>query len=226
VGGPNGGNPNSGTYRYKLQTRDTCGNYSILSPYHNTVYITNNGNGHFSWTTSYQIEGQASPDTNYVLSCDTANTNIWTPVASVTGTQQNLSDPGFIHHATIANWRVDALGFNCNPTLRLANGSNSVMTARVKSHSNQSNNRVSDIKQVSSMPNQVTVYPNPSSGSITISNSQKIDELKVTDMLGNVVYETKGTDQKVVLHLESNGVYFISVISGKETSVKKVVVNN
>ena len=122
VGGPNGGNPNSGTYRYKLQTVDSCGNYSLLSPYHNTVFMTSNGAGQFTWATPYQVEGQASPDTNYVLSCDTLNTHVWTPVASVSGSQQTLADPGFIHHQSTANWRVDALGFNCNPTLRLANG--------------------------------------------------------------------------------------------------------
>ncbi|HXU28271.1 MAG TPA: PKD domain-containing protein, partial [Bacteroidia bacterium] len=32
--GPANGDPNAGSYRYKLQTVDTCGNYSALSPYH------------------------------------------------------------------------------------------------------------------------------------------------------------------------------------------------
>ena len=46
------------------------------------------------------------------------------------------------------------------------------------------------------------------------------------DVLGNVVYETKPADQAVTLQLENSGVYFITIVSGKETTIKKVVVNN
>lgn len=37
--GPANGNPNIGTYRYKIQIRDTCGNYSLKSLWHNTVFL-------------------------------------------------------------------------------------------------------------------------------------------------------------------------------------------
>ncbi|MEO8760800.1 MAG: PKD domain-containing protein [Bacteroidia bacterium] len=227
VGGPNGGNPNSGTYRYKLQTVDTCGNYSLLSPFHNTIFITTNGTGQFSWTTSYMIEGQPSPDTNYVLACDTANTNVWKTVASVSGSQQTLADPGFINHATIANWRVDGLGFNCTPTMLLAGGgNNSTMAAKIKSHSNQANNRSSGIKKHATDAIDVNLYPNPGNGLITISTSQKMDELKVTDMLGNTIYDIKPANQKINLQLENSGVYFITILSGNQSIIKKVVVAN
>jgi len=227
VGSPNGGNPNTGTYRYKLQTVDTCGNYSLLGPYHNTIFITTTGNGQFSWAVRYIIENQPTPDTNYVLGCDTANTGVWTAVASVSGTQQTLADPGFSHHATTANWRVDGLGFNCNPTMFLAGGGNNgTMAARVKSHSNQTNNRTVGISKVSDNSSMITIYPNPSKGTILISNSEKIDELKVTDVLGNTIYETKPASEKVSLQLENSGVYFITIISANITSIKKVIVTN
>ena len=79
------------------------------------------------------------------------------------------------------------------------------------------------IKENESKENNINVYPNPSSGSIVIANSQKADEMKVTDILGNIIYEIKLPEQKTTLFIESAGVYFITVISGKETSIKKII---
>src|ERR1700756_183233 len=53
-----GGDPNTSTYRYKLQFVDTSGTYSYMSPYHNTVYFINNGGGTFSWNT-YTVENMS-----------------------------------------------------------------------------------------------------------------------------------------------------------------------
>ena len=226
VGGPNGGNPNTGTYRYKLQTVDTCGNYSALSPYHNTIFITHNG-GQFSWTTPYQIEGQASPDTNYVLSCDTANTNVWTGVASVSGSQQTIADPGYANHSNIANWRVDALGFNCNPTLRL-NGNNSTYAAKVKSHSNQNNNRMSGINKIAST-NNASVYPNPANNALNISFASAVNKasVKIFSVIGSEVLSTNQTSVSTNLLVDiSNlaaGTYMVQITTDNGVETKKIV---
>jgi hypothetical protein len=219
-----GVNPNVTTKRYKISAIDSCGNESALSNYHNTIYIVDVGNGQYLWNPIYTIENTANPVTNYVLMRDDNNTGNFLQIASTAGTSNTLNDVNYASYP-LANWRVDALGFNCNPTLRLA-GNNNTLTARVRSHSNQNNNRVAGVNQLIGNVSQLTVYPNPSIGSVTVSNSQKIDALKVSDVLGNVIYETKPNEQKVVLHLETAGVYFIAVISGKETSIKKVVINN
>jgi len=105
-------------------------------------------------------------------------------------------------------------------------GNNGTMAARVKSHSNQTNNRTVGISKVSDNSSMITIYPNPSKGTILISNSEKIDELKVTDVLGNTIYETKPASEKVSLQLENSGVYFITIISANITSIKKVIVTN
>jgi hypothetical protein len=225
AGSHNGGNPNSGTYRYKLQTRDTCGNYSALSPYHNTIFISHTG-GQFSWTTPYQIEGQASPDTNYVLSCDTANTNVWTSVASVSGSQQTIADPGYIHHANIANWRVDALGFNCNPTLRLAGGNNSPYVAKVKSHSNQNNNRVAGIKQAYNT-NKATIYPNPANNILNINFASAVNKasVKIFSVIGSEVLSTTATGNDVSVDISNlaSGTYMVQIITDNVSETKKIV---
>ncbi|HTA61239.1 MAG TPA: T9SS type A sorting domain-containing protein [Bacteroidia bacterium] len=81
------------------------------------------------------------------------------------------------------------------------------------------------IKQVAVNSSQVSVYPNPSTGHITVSASQKIDELKVLDILGNTVYATKLSDKETTLYIENSGVYFVSLVTGNQTTIKKVIVN-
>ncbi|MHB8259379.1 MAG: T9SS type A sorting domain-containing protein [Bacteroidia bacterium] len=226
--GPANGDPNLGTYRYKLQTFDACGNYSALSPYHNTVYIAHNTSGVFSWATPYSIEGQTiSPVANYVLFCDTANTNTWTSVATVAGTQNSATDPGYAYHASIANWRVDATGFNCNPTLRLT-GNNGTLAAKVKSHSNQNNNRTASIKQASGS-NQVLVYPNPANDVLNLTINQfdnlKKNNVEVYNMLGECIHRQIAASSNFQIDISSYpaGIYMVQITTDNFTETKRIV---
>jgi hypothetical protein len=223
------GNPNGGTYRYKLQTVDTCGNYSALSPYHNTIYIQQGTNGAFSWTTNYLIEGQTAPPiSNYVLSCDTANTGSWVVVQGTSGSQQTIVDPGFSHHANVANWRVDALGFNCNPTQRFASGTNNTLAVKVKSHSNQSNNRTAGIKQASGN-SQVIIYPNPAANVVNIGFAKATTKVsvKIISLLGseilNQTYNQAGTNLSLDISKYESGAYLMQITTDNFTEIKRIV---
>ncbi|HWY34574.1 MAG TPA: hypothetical protein VNX68_08000, partial [Nitrosopumilaceae archaeon] len=148
--GPANGNPNIGTYRYKLQILDTAGTYSLLSPYHNTVYFVSNNNGTFTWNT-YNVEGQSvTPVTQFDLLRDNLNTNTWVYVGSVAGTQTTLNDPSYSTYSTTGNWCVSALGFNCTPT----------RSAISTSRSNIKGARLTGINTVQQNIN-IVVYPNP-----------------------------------------------------------------
>ncbi|MBI4946120.1 MAG: SprB repeat-containing protein [Bacteroidetes bacterium] len=115
---PNTGDPNAGTYRYKIQVHDTCGGYSDFSPYHNTIYFLNN-NGTFYWTTSYSIENSPNPVTSYILMRDDSSNGNWHAVSSVTGSQQVVSDPLYVIYVNTASWRVKTnWGINCTPTFK------------------------------------------------------------------------------------------------------------
>jgi hypothetical protein len=83
---------------------------------------------------------------------------------------------------------------------------------------------VTSIKQIK---NNITsqISPNPSSGIISIAGNINIDELKVTDMLGQIVYEAKPNTTNTTLTLTDAGVYFITLTSGTQTSTKKVIVS-
>lgn len=73
--------------------------------------------------------------------------------------------------------------------------------------------------------NSIIIYPNPSSGSIHITGTTAIDELKITDLLGQTVYETKPHAPNKELILDNAGVYFVTVTCGGEVTTKKVIVN-
>jgi hypothetical protein len=85
-------------------------------------------------------------------------------------------------------------------------------------------NYSTSINKLKNINDELKVYPNPSNGIFQVTASGNIDELKVTDILGQSVYEAKPHATNTTIEIANAGVYFISITSGKETSIKKVVV--
>jgi hypothetical protein len=88
---------------------------------------------------------------------------------------------------------------------------------------------VEGIKQVAGANNQVTVYPNPTSGSFTVSMDENTESVNmvVLNALGQKVFETKSTGQSTQITLPNclPGVYYVQISNGTiGTSVKKVIV--
>jgi hypothetical protein len=222
--GPANGDPNIGSYKYTLQILDTSGTYSFMSPYHNTVYFQNNS-GTFSWNLYNVGTATFTPVTNFELMRDDNSTGNWHSIGSVAGTQTTLNDPNYSTYQSTGNWRVDADGFDCNPTLRLANGVNSTFAARVKSHSNQSNNRQAGIKQLANNQ-QVSVYPNPANTSFIIeTTSNEKQSLQITDVTGKVVLNQTITGKADMdASALSSGVYNITIIGNSSLVNKKLVI--
>lgn len=204
---PANGDPNIGSYRYKLQIRDTCGNYGPLGKYHNTIYITTNHTGAYNWNL-YTVEGTTvTPVTTFDLLRDDNNTGAWHAIGFVSGNQFSLNDPSFSSYPN-GNWRVDANGFNCSPTLRY--GNNSAQAAIVKSKSNISNNRASGI----SIPKQVLgVYPNPSNGMFTVVLSVAGATAEVFDLGGKKVasFNLQNTTSELDLQHLTAGTYLLNI---------------
>ena len=73
--------------------------------------------------------------------------------------------------------------------------------------------------------NTINIYPNPSNGNINISNNIDIDNIKITNMLGQTIYEAKSNTTNTTLKIDNGGIYFITVTTGKEITTKKVIVN-
>ncbi|MFN8116599.1 MAG: T9SS type A sorting domain-containing protein [Bacteroidia bacterium] len=220
--GPANGDPNITSYRYKLQLRDTCGNYSALSPYHNTIYFITNSTGTYFWNT-YNIEFQPStPVTTFDLVRDDNATGTWTVVGSAAGTANSLNDPNYNLYPN-AIYRVLANGFNCTPTAKVAQ-------QIIKSKSNVKNNfNLVPTGIKTNVLGGVSIAPNPATSQLFITFNSSISEvtkISVTDVLGKVVYKTEmqdGNSMIIPVNELSNGVYFVKIEQGKNYTVKKFI---
>lgn len=220
--GPANGDPNLGSYRYKMQILDTCGNYGAMSLYHNTIYITDEGAGEFSWSIPYTIEGMPNPVGNYILLCDTANVDVWGPVATVPGTDTIAIDPTFAAHSSIANWRVKTgWPIACTPTRATVNTSRS----NIK-HASVS----AGLSQALQLSDNVLIYPNPATTTLTISLAPNLKEAKlvIVDMLGQSVYAgtvSSTSAKQLDISAYSNGMYTVIIENNGIKTYKKLVVN-
>ncbi len=70
------------------------------------------------------------------------------------------------------------------------------------------------INELNTTSNHITIYPNPTSGIVTISSSQTIANIEVFDVTGKLVYNQQTnnhqTNLEVNLSALSNGIYFIN----------------
>lgn len=70
----------------------------------------------------------------------------------------------------------------------------------------------------------ISMFPNPSSGQVNITSSNNIDEVKITDLFGQIIYQTKTNEKNISLQLGKAGIYFVTLISGKQAATKKIIV--
>ncbi|MCF8429083.1 MAG: T9SS type A sorting domain-containing protein [Bacteroidia bacterium] len=76
----------------------------------------------------------------------------------------------------------------------------------------------------------MTIYPNPTSGIVTISSSQTIVNIEVFDVTGKVVYSQQNnkhqTNLEINLSALSNGIYFINTKNNfGGISKSKIIIN-
>ena len=72
---------------------------------------------------------------------------------------------------------------------------------------------------------QVSIFPNPTTGIVTISNQDNltIDKIEILDILGKTVsVKTDNTSQVDISHL-SNGIYIFKIYSGETVFQKKII---
>lgn len=218
--GPANGDPNITTYRYKLQVRDTCGNYGPLGPYHTSIYFNDLLNGSFTWNT-YTVEGMGStPITTFELLRDSNNTGFWKVIGTAAGTANVLNDPQYSTFQFIANWRVQANGITCNPTQR--QGADAAMGTIVKSKSNITNNRTTGIKNNVS---GLSIYPNPFNSIITIEGAKGMEFVNVINLVGESVYSgvLRGEKSKIDMANYPAGVYYLKLSGSGGIKTEKIV---
>ncbi|MEW6467999.1 MAG: FG-GAP-like repeat-containing protein [Bacteroidota bacterium] len=227
-------NPNNTNYRYKISAVDACGNESVLSEYHRTIFLqANQGVGNvvnLSWIT---YEGNTV--NQYYIYRDTTGTGNLDLIDSVPGSNTVFTDNNPSQNMTTlryvlgVDWTV-----NCNPTLKVIEDNN-ILAAINTSHSN--------IKNLVYVPSGVgdagaayglSIYPNPNSGLFTIT----LKDLNVTgcavtvyDELGQLVYAENLSDGQngwisstLDLTRLAKGVYSVRVEIDGRQAVRKLVI--
>jgi hypothetical protein len=215
---PNTGNPNAGTYRYKIQCHDTCGGYSEKSPYHNTIYFLNSS-GNFYWTTPYTIENGANPVASYVLMRDDNSTGNWHDVASVAGTQQMVSDPLYVIYQATGSWRVRTQwSISCSPSYKDVN------TAFGSSLSNIYSNYITVGVNENSLNNRVNIYPNPANTKIEILTSKK-SEIEILNIEGQILKSMNANETNTTIDISAfaRGMFFVYVRTENGIAIKKFI---
>lgn len=224
--GPANGDPNISTYRYKIQVRDTCGQYGPKSLWHNTVYFSHTG-GTFFWTNNYLIEGPVNPVQTYSLMvCPNPSVSTtYSLIGTTTGNQSTLNDPFYAFYQTTADWRVFAdLGYSCTATQKVS------VTKSTKSRSNIQNNRIGIGINEAVFKNNFRVYPNPATSILVIElfNVNEDAEAVMTNVLGQVVYKekfTKGVNAGNINVSEfAKGIYTMTINTPSGKAAYKVVV--
>jgi hypothetical protein len=228
---PNTGDPNAGTYRYKLQIRDSSGNYSPMSPFHNTIF-NNKTSGTFTWN-AYQIEGQPVPLPSSVLITydlwrDDASNGRWHLVNSVTGSQLTQTDVGWSSVLdSTASWRVlTNWTIGCTPTARMES---SISTSRSNiRHGGRGiiNTGITPLE----LNQSVSLFPNPARENVTIELSgAALQGAKVTlyNVLGELVYQNQLNSPLSVLDVSSfaRGVYTVVILNRGAYVFRKLVIN-
>ncbi|HXC04280.1 MAG TPA: PKD-like domain-containing protein [Bacteroidia bacterium] len=223
---PNTGNPNAGTYRYKLQIRDSAGHYSPMSPFHNTIYI-NQTFGTFTWN-AYEIEGQPVPLPSatlisYDLWRKDSTNGAWNIVNSVAGSQLTQTDVGW--NATLqhlASWRVETnWTIQCNPTHTLINTSHSNIRHPAGTIVNSGINELE-------LNNAISVYPNPAKDQVTVQLGVAARDLniRIYNTVGQVIYQSILTREQTTIDLSAfaKGVYTLEIFNASSKGFRKVIV--
>jgi hypothetical protein len=76
------------------------------------------------------------------------------------------------------------------------------------------------------LQNAFSIYPNPTNGEFTITNSSSINnyELKITNVLGETVFEKAVSRKQETINLnEGQGIYFLQLRTETGAVVKKII---
>ena len=81
------------------------------------------------------------------------------------------------------------------------------------------------ITEVNNLANKVNVFPNPTNGCFILSVPPETKEIHILNSLGQIM-ENVTVDNQTILNFEiiKSGIYFIQIITDKETAIKKLIV--
>lgn len=219
--------PNTTNFRYKISVIDTCGNESVLSNHHRTIFLqANQGVGgvvNLNWV---PYEG-ATVDF-YRIMRDTTGTGPFVAIDSVPGSNTVYTDVAppvngtNVRYLLESNWAT-----TCTPTRATVNTtrSNIKHVALIIT---------GDVEQTI-MNTSINVYPNPADDKITVEypSGFKKYSLQLFDALGQMVINEQltndGTGNTTLSHQLDvsslkKGVYIVNIQTEYGSTFKRLVI--
>lgn len=71
----------------------------------------------------------------------------------------------------------------------------------------------------------INIYPNPGNGSVWLTSSAMIGELKISNLAGQIIYQVRSREKTLNLQLTEAGTYFIQIFTANQRITKKLIVN-
>lgn len=213
-------NPNSTFQRYKIAAIDSCGNESVLSNHHRTLFmqasVGTSGEANLSWSL---YEGQSVD--YYRIIRDSTLAGNWEVIDSVPGTNWVYTDWTPPITVTQCRYRVQTVWqVSCSPTRNI-----------ITSESNLEDLIVNGINDHNgTFP--VQLYPNPTNSVVTIVTPADADGItyEVMDAAGRVVLTqsaNSGSNGRQVTQIDmsglADGAYTIAITAGDVKQYEKVI---
>jgi hypothetical protein len=223
-------NEDTRSWRYKITAVDSCDEETQFGTPHKTIHLVQNANANGGNDLSWDFYDGSNYDKFYIWRDDPSTG--WVIIDSLANNVTYYTD--WFAPSIDARYMIEvSLNNSCESTLRQAGYPNSILTTVVKSKSNIRNNRQNTValKNQSLNNNDLKVYPNPATNTITIelSNLQpsKLQPtITIESMLGQLLYQSKQNQNKSSIDISNlqPGVYLIKVLTEKGLMVKSVVV--
>lgn len=220
--------PNTTNFRYKISVVDTCGNESVLSAHHRTLFLqANQGVGgviNLNW-----IPYEGATVNFYRILRDTTGSGPFIAIDSVPGANTVYTDNAPPVNPTTVRYLLESIwSITCTPTRAGVNTTRS----NIKSVSAAGPNSIADNEILS---REIQVYPNPATEGITIEYPAGYNkyQLQLYDALGQLVYAEElaadGAYQGVItkkLDVSSyrKGIYIISVQTEYGSTFKRIAI--
>jgi hypothetical protein len=210
--------PNATNYKYKVTTKDTCGNESPMSLYHNSIHLQYFGSGNFQWT-AYEIESTGNQVASYNFYRDDNASGNFVLLQVIPGGNTSFSDVNYASFP-LARYRVDVNWLNgtiCTPTRGAINTSRS----NIKSPSSAIG------LQAPLNEHAVKIYPQPAAEMLIVETAEPVKQVELTDCLGRVgLTQTElGTKRSVIdVSMLASGMYMLNVTSAGGKYSKKIVI--
>ncbi len=184
------------SYKYKLQVKDICGNYSSLeeTDYHKTLHLTSNqginGEINLIWE---EYEGLLFDNVIIYRQTDENNPEVLAQIPAGLLSYTDLNPP-----SGILSYSIQLGGdFACN-SIDYAVSSN-VVQQSITSNINDENEKF-----------EITLYPNPSYDNIFIQSSTNFFSFSILDLSGSLVLSGNAQNTIDISNLIS-GTYFLTL---------------